>query len=76
MHDERRIEHTVDKLVKLWPIAAVIVAGAAGYVKLQIDVANVQKCPAEIKVLENRVTILEAQSAVMERYRARRDRDR
>lgn len=73
MGEERRVERTMDKLIKLWPIAAVIVAGATGYIKMQIALSALQNCPAEIKVLETRVTILETQSALMERYRARRE---
>lgn len=63
MSEDRRIERTIDKLTRLWPIAAVLVAAASGYIKLQIDVSNVQKCPEQLKALENRVTIMETQLA-------------
>lgn len=70
MHEERRVEKTVDKLLKLWPIAAVLVASMSAYIKLQIDVSNVQKCPEQIASLKERVTVLETQLAFFQnRYR-------
>lgn len=74
MSEERRTERMIDKALKLWPIAAVLVASLAGWIKMQIDVSAVQKCPEEIKSLEKRIIILETQAEISKRYRARRER--
>ncbi len=75
MSEERRIEKFTDKLVKLWPIAAVLVAGLTGYIRLEIAVSNVSKLPEVVATLKDRVTVLETQLAfIKERYRDRHGR--
>lgn len=73
MNEERRNDRMIDKMLRLWPIAAVIVAGAAGYVKMQIDVSNVAKCPEQITLLKERVLVLETQFAIMKERRDARN---
>jgi len=74
MHEERRRDHMVDKLLRLWPIAAVIVAGATGYIRMQIQVARIEKVPEQVEILNNRLTVLETQMAFFQtRYRARHE---
>ena len=69
-HEDRRTDKMMDKLLRLWPVAAVLVAAVTGYIKLQIDVSNVQKCPEQIAALKERVTIIETQLAFFQnRYR-------